>query len=87
MNKTLISAALAGILAGSVASAHEEMGKPPEGKEKCYGIAKAGGNDCSSKKNKHTCAAQAKVDNDPAEWRFVNKGECEKLGGKPTEAK
>ncbi len=86
MNKTLVAAALTGILAGSAANAMD-MGKIPENKEKCYGIAKAGGNDCGSKKNGHTCAAQSKVDNDPAEWKFVNKGECEKLGGKPTEAK
>ena len=49
--------------------------------EKCYGIAKAGQNDCGTAK--HSCAAQgAKVDGDPNEWKYVAKGTCEKLGGK-----
>jgi len=54
-------------------------------KEKCYGVAKAGQNDCAA--NGHACAGQSKVDNDPAEWKHVPKGECEKLGGKTAPAK
>jgi uncharacterized membrane protein len=48
-------------------------------KEKCYGVAKAGKNDCAA--NGHSCAGQSKVDNDPTEWKYVPKGECEKMGG------
>ena len=48
-------------------------------KEKCYGVAKAGQNDCAA--NGHACAGQAKVDNDPAEWKHMPKAECEKMGG------
>jgi uncharacterized membrane protein len=49
--------------------------------EKCYGVAKAGQNDCGTAK--HACAAQgAKMDNDPTEWKYVAKGTCEKMGGK-----
>ena len=48
-------------------------------KEKCYGVAKAGKNDCAA--NGHSCAGQAKMDNDPTEWKYVPKGECEKMGG------
>ena len=48
-------------------------------KEKCYGVAKAGQNDCAA--NGHSCAAQAKADRDPKEWKAVPKGTCEKLGG------
>jgi uncharacterized membrane protein len=87
MNPLLLSAAMAGIVAAaSTANAHPT----PAGKEKCYGIAKAGKNDCGSADGKHTCAAQAKTDNDPNEWKFVATGECEKQGGsttKPTPAK
>ncbi len=50
-------------------------------KEKCYGIAQAGKNDCAS--GTHSCAGQAKVDKDPADWKYVAKGSCEKMGGKP----
>lgn len=51
-------------------------------KEKCYGIAKAGQNDCADAKGVHSCAGQAKVNNDPYEWKYVAKGTCEKEGGK-----
>jgi len=54
----------------------------PAGKEKCYGIAKAGQNDCANLSGSHSCAGQSKVDNGPEEWRYVAKGSCQKLGGK-----
>ena len=50
------------------------------GKEKCLGVAAAGQNDCAG--NAHSCAGQAKNDKDPKEWKYVPKGECEKMGGK-----
>jgi uncharacterized membrane protein len=49
---------------------------------KCYGVAKAGKNDCAS--NGHSCAGQAKKDNDPNEWKHMPAAECEKMGGKTT---
>ena len=61
-----------------------EMGAKAD-KEKCYGVAKAGKNDCAA--NGHSCAGQSKVDNDPTEWKYVPKGECEKMGGKTAPAK
>jgi len=51
------------------------------GKEKCYGIAEAGQNDCSNLAGTHSCAGQAKVDNDPGEWKLVAKGTCLDMGG------
>ena len=56
---------------------------PKEGTEKCFGVAKAGQNDCGTAK--HACAAQGvKVDGDANEWKYVAKGTCEKEGGKTT---
>jgi uncharacterized membrane protein len=49
-------------------------------KEKCYGIAKAGQNDCGTAR--HSCAGKAAKDNAPDEWKYVPKGTCEKIGGK-----
>lgn len=49
-------------------------------KEKCYGVAEAGKNDCHN--DKHACAGQAKADKAADEWKYVPKGECEKMGGK-----
>lgn len=50
--------------------------------DKCYGVAKAGKNDCAA--NGHACAGQSKVDNDPSEWKHMPKAECEKMGGSLT---
>ncbi len=51
------------------------------GKEKCYGVAPAGQNDCANLAGTHSCAAQSTVDNDPGEWKLVAKGTCESIGG------
>ena len=49
-------------------------------KEKCFGIAKAGQNDCGT--SRHSCAAQGtKVDGDPNEWKYVAKGTCKSMKG------
>ena len=49
--------------------------------EKCFGIAKAGKNDCSSNKSAHACAGQAVRDNDPMDFVAVPKGTCDKIAG------
>jgi uncharacterized membrane protein len=72
-----IASAVGSLLAlgGATASAADAPAK-----EKCAGVAQAGKNDCASAS--HSCAGQAKTDNDPKEWKYVPKGECEKMGGK-----
>ncbi len=52
-----------------------------EKKEKCFGIAKAGQNDCASISGAHSCAGQSKVDMDKGEWKYVAKGTCKDLKG------
>ena len=47
--------------------------------EKCFGIAKAGKNDCSSNKSAHACAGQATKDKDPMDFVAVPKGTCERI--------
>lgn len=81
MNQRLIaSSALASVLAlglvGQVAAQDKAA------KEKCYGIAKAGANDCASLSGSHTCSGQSKADNSPDEWKYVAAGTCKKMGGK-----
>jgi uncharacterized membrane protein len=83
MNKQVtIQAAVASLLAiGLAASVAAQPVPQKEGTEKCFGVAKAGQNDCGTAK--HACAAQgAKVDADPNEWKYVPRGTCEKMGGK-----
>ena len=50
-------------------------------KEKCYGIAKAGQNDCANLAGTHSCAGQSKVDNDKGGWKYVAKGSCKSMKG------
>ncbi|MEN2425882.1 BufA1 family periplasmic bufferin-type metallophore [Chromobacterium vaccinii] len=76
-NKALIASALGAVIAMGALSAAPAAAAE---KEKCYGIAQAGKNDCAS--GTHSCAGQAKVDKDPADWKYVAKGSCEKMGGK-----
>ncbi len=89
MNQTLLTAALAGVLltgfaAPAFANEHEAAEKAVAAKEKCYGIAKAGKNDCKSANGSHSCAGHATKDSDPNEWKMVAAGTCEKEGGKLT---
>jgi uncharacterized membrane protein len=79
MNQRLIlSSALASALAlgliGPVAAQEKS-------KEKCYGIAKAGQNDCSNLSGTHTCAGQSKLTDDAGEWKYVVKGTCKQMKG------
>ena len=48
--------------------------------EKCYGIAAAGKNDCSTS-HSHSCAGEAKQANDPNSWIYVPVGTCTKIEG------
>jgi len=75
-SRVLIGSAVAGLLAASHAGAAD---KPSAPTEKCYGVAKAGQNDCGTAR--HSCAGKATRDKDPTEWKVVPKGTCEKLGG------
>lgn len=50
-------------------------------KEKCFGIAKAGQNDCANLSGTHSCAGQSKVDMDKGEWKYVVKGTCKDMKG------
>ena len=65
--KLLFSAALAAALAGAMSAPLAHAG----GKEKCYGISPVGGNDCANLAGTHSCAGQAKVANDPGEYKIV----------------
>jgi uncharacterized membrane protein len=50
-------------------------------KEKCFGIAKAGQNDCAGTTGAHSCAGQSKVDMDKTEWKYVAAGTCKAMNG------
>jgi uncharacterized membrane protein len=77
----IAAAAVAGLLAlgtaGFAAAQQDQM----KGQEKCWGVAKAGQNDCGSQKTAHACAGQSKVNYDPNDFKMVKSGTCEKMGG------
>ena len=80
--KRLISlATLAGAVAvaSSQASAQTNVPKPTYKFEKCYGVAKAGMNDCFTRSN--ACGGTTKLDNEPQAWVYVPVGICQKLTG------
>ena len=77
--QTVIRSALMGLLALGVAGATAAQTQSGP-KEKCYGVSKAGQNECAS--GKHSCAGTSRKDNDPDYWKLVAKGTCVKIGGK-----
>ncbi len=73
----MIAAAAASLMSLSVVS----MPAAAAEKEKCFGIAKAGQNDCANLAGTHSCAGQSKLDMDKGEWKYVAKGTCKDLKG------
>jgi uncharacterized membrane protein len=83
MNQRLIvSSALASALALGLIG---QVAAQEKGKEKCFGVAKAGQNDCANLSGSHTCAGQAKVDAGADEWKYVAKGTCKEMKGMTAE--
>jgi uncharacterized membrane protein len=82
--QTLIQSAYASVLALGMLAAHAGPVAPDPSKDKCFGIAKAGQNDCASASGSHSCAGTATKDKDPGDWKYVEKGTCEKMGGMMT---
>jgi uncharacterized membrane protein len=78
---TALALGLLGATTATLAHAAEEGA----GKEKCYGIAKAGQNDCANLAGTHACGGQSKVDKDPGEWKYVPKGTCKSMKGMTAE--
>ena len=83
-----VRTAIAGILAMGLSSGHafaddmKMMEKSaPKGMEKCFGIAKAGMNDCAVKNSSHACAGQAKSDSQKDAFLIVPAGTCLKIAG------
>jgi uncharacterized membrane protein len=76
------SHATAALLAGAVSLALATAASQPAaaaGKEKCYGIALAGQNDCAAGPGT-TCAATSTVDYQGNAWKLVPAGDCLKYG-------
>ncbi|WP_298329315.1 DUF2282 domain-containing protein [Asticcacaulis sp.] len=63
------------LAAGTAAADTQKPAKAPAAKEACYGIAKAGQNDCKAGPGT-SCAGSSKVDYDGKAFKLVDKGTC-----------
>jgi len=78
MDKVVLAAAIAAAVALAMAPAAQAQFRGI----KCYGIAKAGQNDCAHARGIHLCSAEALVDYDGGDWKLVkNAAECEAKDG------
>ena len=71
--------AVAGAMLAAVAASVRRGDNGSVERERCYGIARAGQNDCANAV--HSCAKQAPADSDQREWIAVPKGTCARLAG------
>lgn len=78
--RALVASALAAAVAApGLAAAQAGPAPTPSFKaEKCYGIAKAGKNDCASTGN-NSCAGTSRANADPKAWVYVPEGYCDRI--------
>jgi uncharacterized membrane protein len=70
-----VTAATLTAIASGAALAQDKGASIKGEKEKCYGVAMAGKNDCKSGPGT-TCAGSAKADFQATDWKYVAKGSC-----------
>ena len=74
-----VASAVAGALALAGAATAQMKGAAGF---KCYGISKAGQNDCANAAKTHDCAGQSKANYDLGDWKAVKSAaECTQMGG------
>lgn len=82
MNKTLTVASLAVALGAAMTiAAGPVAAQPAADKEKCYGVALKGKNDCKAGAGT-SCAGTSRIDHQGNAWSLVPKGSCEKTASK-----
>ena len=73
-----IAGAIAGVIAltaGSAGAANVQCAE----RERCYGVVKAGKNDCATANS--ACSGTAQRDYQKDAWVYLPKGTCVRLGG------
>jgi|EndMetStandDraft_6_1072998.scaffolds.fasta_scaffold335902_2 uncharacterized membrane protein len=85
MDRRIVTLALAGSLASALAAmavpafAGPVSAADAVGKEKCFGIALKGQNDCAA--GAHDCAGHSTIDYDKASFKLVPAGTCHTIKG------
>ena len=75
--KITTSLAIAAALSSALAAVAVSSPSQAAGKEKCYGVALKGQNDCAAGAGT-TCAGTSKMDHQANAWVYVPRGTCEK---------
>ncbi|MCX8509657.1 MAG: DUF2282 domain-containing protein [Rhodobacteraceae bacterium] len=75
MSKTMKTLVVAGSLAAALAGQFAAPASAEEAKEKCFGVAMAGQNDCAAGAGT-TCAGHSTVDYQGNEFKLVPAGTC-----------
>lgn len=81
-SKAVVASAVSGLIALGAVSSQALAAKP--GMEKCFGVAKAGKNDCQTSTS--ACAGTAKDDGQKDAWIYLPEGTCDKIVGGSTKS-
>ena len=81
----MIAAAAAALLSTVLVATPAFAQDRDNDKEKAFGIAKAGQNDCADPAGTHSCAGHSKVSDDAGEWKYLAKGTCAAMKGMTAE--
>jgi uncharacterized membrane protein len=77
ITRTVITSAVALAFAMGATAEAGPAPRPKFEAEKCYGIAKAGRNDCETRAS--SCAGTSRRDNQADAWIYVPKGTCDRI--------
>lgn len=77
-SKSITSLLIAGALTSALAMIATQAQAQPTTKEKCFGVALKGQNDCAAGAGT-TCAATSKEDYQGNAWKLVDKDTCLKI--------
>ena len=83
--RILVATAVAGLFALGAQGGALAQDMDKKGQEKCWGVSKAGQNDCGSNKTAHSCAGHSKADYDVNDFKMVKTGTCVQMGGSLTQ--
>ncbi len=82
LSKNTLNTLIAGAFAVSMVSSVSHVAQADEmEKEKCYGVVKAGHNDCANMDKSHSCAGHATMSGAAGDFVALPKGLCDKLVG------
>lgn len=81
MDRRTLSLAFAGAITSALTLAAVPAAAQDATKEKCFGVALKGQNDCAAGAGT-TCAGTSKMDYQANSWKLVPKGSCEKMASK-----